>query len=125
MILFCQLHGIVITAGQQTLLALLSAIPHRANGMNHFFAGKFVGVGHFALTRLAPTKRSAFLNQFRSCRPMNGAIHSTPAEQRPIGRIDNGIHFQRGDISHHDFYFVAIFFHEIIVLSFINFVIYL
>jgi hypothetical protein len=34
---------------------------------------------------------------------MNSAIHAAAAEQRRIGRVDDGVNAQRGDVGNEDF----------------------
>ena len=78
----CQLQRSAITGDQQFPFSMGTAVPNRADGVDHVFARQAVGLCDFRISRLAATKRFAFRKQFRTRSPVNAAIHSTAAEQR-------------------------------------------
>ena len=41
----------------------------------------------------------AFCQKLRTCRPVDGAVHSASAQKAGIGRVGNGVHSKRCDIS--------------------------
>ena len=91
-VLFDQRETTPITTREQVVLAVLAAVPDRADGVNDPPGWKFAAPGDFGQTRRATAERAAFRQQFRSGRPMNGAVHATAAEQRRVGGIHNRIH---------------------------------
>jgi len=48
-------------------------------------------------------QRAAFRQQFGTGAAMDGAIDPTPAEQRRIRGVDDGVNAQTGDIGNNDF----------------------
>ena len=75
--------------------------------------GQAVAARQLRLADLATAQRAAFRNQFFARRAVNRAIHTTAAEQRFVGGIDNRVHRQRRNIGHLHFQIHASF-------SFIN-----
>lgn len=41
----------------------------------------------------------AFCQKLRTCRPVDGTVHSASAQKAGIGRVGNGVHSKRCDIS--------------------------
>ena len=48
-------------------------------------------------------KRAAFGEKLRPGRAMDRTIHAAPAEQRPIGGVDDGVNAQCRDVGDDDF----------------------
>src|SRR4051812_672916 len=61
-----------------------------------------VAPGDHGVAGLATVKRPAFGQEFRACRPMDRPIDTAPAKQRRIGRVDDGVNAQRGDVGNDD-----------------------
>ena len=55
---------------------------------------QLVAAGDFRLAGFGAAERSAFGQQFRSGRAMNGAVDAAAAEQAAVGGIDDGIDIQ-------------------------------
>ena len=59
--------------------------------------------GQFCLTGTAPVQGTTVIQQYRTGGCMNGAIHTPATQQTAIGRVNNGIHFERCNIGANNF----------------------
>ena len=59
---------------------------------------KTVPLGDFGVARLATVQSPALGQELRPGGTVNGPVDPSPAEQRRVGGIDDGIHFQRGNV---------------------------
>ncbi len=98
-----KLQRTAIAGRKQILFAELAAIPHRPNGVDHVFRRKPVSPGDLGVTGLAAVEHAALGHKLGTGGAMNGAIDPAPAQERRIGRVDDGVNAQRGDISDDDF----------------------
>ena len=101
-VLLGQTHGGVVTGGEQLALVLVATIPDGSDGMDDFLTRQTVGIGHLALPRLAAAQRAAFLQQLDTCRPVDGAIYTTAAQQTPVGGIHDCIDLERRNIPYYN-----------------------
>src|SRR5437763_6826289 len=74
-------------------------MPHRADGVNHVLRRQIVAAGRLGIAGGAAAQPAALLQQTRTSRAVNGAIHSAATEQRTIGGVDDGIHREASDIA--------------------------
>ena len=88
-IFFCQVQRCPITGFQKLLFLMLAISPARADCMNHIFAGQAISLCDFCAASLAAMQRTAFCKQFRSGGTMNAAVHTTAAQKRSVGSIDD------------------------------------
>ena len=102
MVFLGQTHGRIVTGGQQLALVLVATIPDGSDGMDDFLTRQTVGIGYLALPRLAAAQRAAFLQQLNTCRPVDGAIYTSAAQQTPVGSIHDRIDFERRDIPYYN-----------------------
>jgi len=79
-------------------LAVLTAVPHRAHGVDHILTGQPVSFGDLGLAGPAAAQRPALLEQLRSCRTMDAAIHAATAQQRFLRRVDDDVHAHFRDV---------------------------
>jgi hypothetical protein len=86
-----QLDGAAIAGGQQRILAMASAVPDRANGMNHMPRGHTVTTCDFGAAGFAPTERAAFGKELGTGRAMDRAVDAAAAEERGIRGVDDGV----------------------------------
>lgn len=87
-----------IAAGQQA--AVFRAAPiYRSHGVDDVFGHKSIAPGHPGFARRATTDGSTLGQQFRTSRTMYGPIYTASAFERCIGRIDDGINGQLGDVA--------------------------
>ena len=77
-------------------LAALTAVPHRADGVDHIFARQAVRARDLGLAGPAASQRPALLEQLRSRRAVDSAIHAATAQKRFICRVDDSVnlHFR-------------------------------
>src|SRR5215831_5078878 len=66
--------------------------------MDHMTGLQPVTPGDLGAAGVAAAERFAFRQQLWPRRAMNGAIHTTAAEQAAIGGIHNGVDIKRGDV---------------------------
>ena len=97
-----QTHGGVVTGGEQLALVLVAAIPDGPDGMDDLLTRQTVGIGHLALPRLTAAQRAAFLQQLNTCRPVDGAIYTSAAQQTPVGGIHDCIDLERRNIPYYN-----------------------
>lgn len=76
--------------------------------MDYFTARQPIGVGHLALTRGAPVKPTAFVQQAGAGGPVYGSVDTSATQKRTVGGIDNGIDIKRSYIAFDHFYFLHI-----------------
>jgi hypothetical protein len=98
-----EFDGAAIARGQQGLFTLGATMPDRTDGMNHMPRRQPITPGDFCLAGRAAVETAALGQQFGTGRAMDSAIHATAAEQRRIGRVDDGVNAQRGDVGNEDF----------------------
>src|SRR6185503_17060661 len=77
-----------ITGSQQPRLALHTAIPYGADGVNHVFRRKVVASSDLGFACLATAKLSALLKKAGACGSVYRAVNPAAAEQRAIRRVD-------------------------------------
>jgi hypothetical protein len=58
---------------------------------------------HFRLAGAAAVQQTAFGEQIGTCGTMNRAIHTAATEQGGVGRVDDGIDIELGDVGLEDF----------------------
>ena len=80
-----------IAGGKRLILARASAIPDRADGMNHMPRRQAIASGDFGVAGLAAVQRAAFGQQLRPGRAMDRAIDAAAAEQRRVRGVDDGV----------------------------------
>jgi hypothetical protein len=86
-----QLDGAAIAGGQQRILAMASAVPDRANGMNHMPRGQTVTACDFGAAGFGPTERAAFGKELGTGRAMDRAVDTAAAEERGTRGVDDGV----------------------------------
>ena len=74
--------------------------------MDDVTRGKTMALGELGFPGFASVEGSAFLQKLRSRRSMNGPVHATSAEQRLVGRVHDGVHFQFREVVHSNFQFL-------------------
>lgn len=87
-----------VAGGELFPLAVLTAVPHRTDGVDHIFARQAVRACDLGLAGPAAAQRPALLEQFRPRRPVDAAIHAATAQQGLLGRVDDGVHGHFRDV---------------------------
>ena len=77
-------------------LAVLTAVPNRAHGVDDVAARQAVRAGDLGLAGPAAAQSPALLEQLRPRRTVDAAIHAATAQKRFICRIDDSVnlHFR-------------------------------
>ena len=84
---------------QQLGLIAAAAVIHGADGMDDEPGGEVVAARDARLAGRATTQAPALLQKPRTGCTVDGAVDTSAAEQRCVGRIHNGIDLQSGDVS--------------------------
>ena len=92
-----------VTARQQSVLARAAAMPDRPDSVDDVFRWQAVATRDLGRPGFATAKRSAFGEQFRSGGAMDRAVNAATAEERFVGRIDDGVDRKRCDVGNADF----------------------
>ena len=87
-----------IAGGEQFLLALVTAAPDRPDRVNDVPGLEPVAAGDLGGTGVAAAQRLAFGQELGSGGAMDGAVDAAATEQRPVGRVDDGIDVERRDV---------------------------
>ena len=86
-----QLDGAAIARRQRLIFALASAMPHRADGMNHMPCPQPISFGDFGIAGRAAIKRATIGQKLRSCPAMDCTVHATAPEERCIRGVDDRV----------------------------------
>src|SRR4029079_11784969 len=98
----CKIERGAITARQKRLLILVAAAPYRTYRVDHVPGLETITARDLGAAGVAATQRTAFGQQFRPGRAVNGAINAAAAQQRAVGGIHNCIDIERGDVGNDD-----------------------
>ena len=93
-----ELDVAAIARGEKLGLALAAATPDRADRVNDVSRGEAIAPSDPRMPRGAPAEAATFLEQLRARRPVDGAVYAAAAQQRGVGRVDYGVHRERGDV---------------------------
>ena len=86
-----QFEGAAIARRQRDILALMAALPDRADGMNHMPRRQPISPGDLGFAGRAALERAAFCQQLRAGRAMDRAIDAAPAKQGRVRGVDEGV----------------------------------
>jgi hypothetical protein len=92
-----------IAGGQELVLALVAALPHRSDSMDHMARRQPISSGDLGIAGRTAAERSALREQLRSGRTMDRAIDASAAKQRVVSGVDDGIDSQCRDVGNDDF----------------------
>ena len=93
----CQ--AVAIARGERLVLALVAAVPDRADGVDDVAGGEVVAAGDARLAGGAAAKGPALGYQLGAGGAVNGAVDAGPAKERGLGRVDDGSADLRGDVA--------------------------
>jgi len=97
-----KLESGAIAGGEQFVLARLSDVLDRANGVNDIRCRQPIAARDFRRTGVAAAERSTVGQQLWSSGAVNGAVDPAAAEQRPVGGVDDRVGGKRRDIGDAD-----------------------
>ena len=80
----------------------LAALPDRADGVDDMAGLEAIAARDLGLAGLAAAERAAFGEQLRPGGAMDGAVDAAAAEQGGVGRVDDGVDVERGDVGLED-----------------------
>ncbi len=98
-----QSERMAIAAGEKCIFVLRSALPDRPNGVKDKLCGEPEAWSSFYQAGGTAVQFAAGFEQFRTGRAMDGSVNTAPAEERAVGGIHDGIHFQGRDVSEDGF----------------------
>ena len=87
-----------VAGGELFPLAVLTAVPHRAHGVDDVAALQAVRAGDLGLAGPAAAQRPALLEQLRPRRTVDAAIHAASTQQRFLRRVDDGVYAHFRDV---------------------------
>jgi len=102
-VVFCQLKAVAISVGEQGFFLVFSILPDGPDGMDDVFrrqlaAGGDDGFAGGAAT-LAVADGAAFFEDGRAAGAVDGAVDAATAEQRAVGRVDDGVGWHFCDVA--------------------------
>jgi hypothetical protein len=80
-----------ITGCEHFVFVAGTAVPNRADSMNHVPRRQPIAHGDLGIAGLAAVQRPAFFQQFGARGIVYRAIDAAPAEKRRICRVDDGV----------------------------------
>ena len=86
-----QKQAAAVAGGQQGRLPLLPALPDGTRRVDHIPGPQAVARRQLGPPPLAAPQRPALRQQLRPRRRVDGPVHPGAAQQRGIGRVDNGL----------------------------------
>ena len=98
----CESKAVAIAVREQVILPALPAVPDRSRCVDDVPRRQSVSAGDLGLSGFASAQRAALCQKFRARRAMDGTIHTTAAQKACVGRVDNRVGLNLGDISLND-----------------------
>src|SRR5262249_51698582 len=86
-------------AGEHRVLAEAPALPDRADGMDDPLRRQVVAVGKDCLARVAVPDAPALFPEPRPGRAVDGAADAATRQQGFVGRVDDAVDVQLGDVA--------------------------
>ena len=97
-----KLQRIAICHAQQPHFIAVAAVPDGADRVDDIFRRQAITARDFGFSCFAAAKLLAFLQKLRPGGAVDGAVHTAPAKQSFVCRVDNGVNLQRCDIRAND-----------------------
>src|SRR3954453_2368821 len=98
-----KLDAWAIARGEQIALAVMTALPDRSNRMDHMPRRQTVALGDFGVSGGAAVELTAYGQQFRPSSSMDRAVDTATAQQRRVGRVDDGVNAQCSNVGNDNF----------------------
>src|SRR5262249_11848396 len=87
-----------IARGEELRLAMAPASPHRSDRVDDVARGQSIAGRELRVSGRASSQRPALRQQLRARRAVNRSIYPAAAEQRRVGRVDDRVDGERGDV---------------------------
>jgi hypothetical protein len=97
--LLCKLQAGTVAAREELVLVVLSSVPDRPDSVEHPLGMELEAWSGLGISGIAAVEFAAGSEKFGTSSSMNGSIDPTAAEQRGVGRIDNGVNSLCCDVS--------------------------
>ena len=94
-----ELERAPIARREKLRLAAAPAVPDRTNGMDDELGRQPISPGEPGFAGRAPSQQAAFLEQLSPRGAVDRAIDTAAAEQGRVGRVDDRVDGERGDVS--------------------------
>lgn len=88
-------------------LAVISTIPHWADGVNDVVGGETIAPGELCLAGFAAAEQATLVEKFWTGSAMNRSVNPSTAQQGTVGGVDDGIDGQGGDVGFENLYSVG------------------
>jgi len=98
-ILDSQIERPLVATGQQFILTVVAATPHRSYGVDNPPRREPIAARNLSIARGAAVQRAAFRQKFGPGRSMNRAVHASATQQRGVSRVHNGVDFLLRDVA--------------------------
>ena len=92
-----------VARGQRLVLAQRSTVPDGADSVNDMPRRQPIGFGDFGAAGFTALQPTAFDGELGPGGTMDRTINATPAEERRISRVDDGVNAQGRDVGDDDF----------------------
>ena len=93
------LEAAPVAAGEQRRLAFAAAAPDGADSVDDVSRGQIVPPGQLRVAGRAAAEPGAFLQQPRAGGAVDRPVHPAAAQQRRIGRIDDRVDVEPGNVA--------------------------
>ena len=91
-----------VAAREEPRFAGVATAPDRPDGVDHEAGGEPEPSRGLGVAERAPVQVAAGVEQFGAGRPVDRAVDAAPAEQRGVGRVDDGVDVLSGDVAERD-----------------------
>src|SRR6185295_3321358 len=94
-----KLDAAPIARGEELRFSLRTAVPHRADRVNHVPGGQAVALGELGVTDLAATERTAFREKVGAGGAVDRAVNASASEQARVRGVDDRVHRELRDVA--------------------------
>ncbi len=99
LVLGCQFKTAAVAGGEFLVFVVVSSAPDGPDGVKDPLGRKAEAGSSFGFTGSAAIQIAAGVEQFGAGGAMDGAVDTAAAEQRGVGRVDDDIDVQCGDVA--------------------------
>lgn len=96
------LDGASVAGCKQLSFASAAAVPDRSDGVDDVSRLQTISARDPGIAGCTAVQCAALGKQLGSCGPVNCTVNTATAKQRRIGRVDDGVNAERGDVGNDD-----------------------